>query len=79
MHAHKTKVTISEDHELAVTLPEDFPSGPAEVIVLAESPSQSRVVRLGGVLASGELDEISSGDPVAEALDELRRQRAWST
>ncbi|MFL6202731.1 MAG: hypothetical protein ACJ76J_26480 [Thermoanaerobaculia bacterium] len=37
MHAHKLRVTIPDDHrlKLAVDLPADFPSGPAEVIVLA--------------------------------------------
>ena len=35
MHAHKAKVTVTEDHELAVKLPDDFPAGPAEIIVLA--------------------------------------------
>ena len=42
MHAHKLKVTIPKDHrlKLAVDLPADFPSGPAEVIVLgAASPT----------------------------------------
>lgn len=35
MHAHKLKVTIQEDHRVEVRLPDDFPEGPAEVIVLA--------------------------------------------
>lgn len=36
MHAHKLKVTVREDHRVEVRLPEDFPEGPAEVIVLAQ-------------------------------------------
>lgn len=47
MHAHKTKVTISDDHELAVKLPEDFPSGRAEVIVLAENGDAKTSDRAG--------------------------------
>lgn len=35
MHAHKSKVTIREDHRVEVRLPDDFPEGPAEVIILA--------------------------------------------
>jgi hypothetical protein len=35
VHAHKLKVTIQEDHRVEVRLPDDFPEGPAEVIVLA--------------------------------------------
>lgn len=34
VHAHKLKVTIQEDHRVEVQLPNDFPEGPAEVIVL---------------------------------------------
>ena len=44
MHAHKLKVTIPPDHEVAIRLPDDFPPGPAEVIVLAASkPKESGV------------------------------------
>jgi len=37
MHAHKLQITVPRDHdrEISVRLPDDFPSGPAEVIVLA--------------------------------------------
>lgn len=35
VHAHKLKVTIPEDHRVELRLPDDFPEGPAEVIVLA--------------------------------------------
>lgn len=35
MHAHKLNVTVPADHELAIRLPDDFPPGPAEIIVLA--------------------------------------------
>jgi hypothetical protein len=35
MHAHKLNVTVPADHEIAIRLPDDFPPGPAEIIVLA--------------------------------------------
>jgi hypothetical protein len=35
MRAHKQTVTVAADHEIAIRLPDDFPSGPAEIIVLA--------------------------------------------
>jgi hypothetical protein len=35
MHAHKLMVNVTEDHRIAIHLPEDFPRGPAEVIILA--------------------------------------------
>jgi hypothetical protein len=44
MHAHKLQVTIPQeaDREIAVHLPDDFPAGPAEVIVLAGQQSSER-------------------------------------
>ena len=33
MHAHKTTVTVREDHQVVVRLPDDFPAGEAEVII----------------------------------------------
>jgi hypothetical protein len=35
MHAHKLNVTVPDDHEIVIQLPDDFPPGPAEIIVLA--------------------------------------------
>jgi hypothetical protein len=34
MRAHKQSVTVAADHQIAIRLPDDFPSGPAEIIVL---------------------------------------------
>ena len=34
MQAHKTTVTVREDHQVVVHLPDDFPAGEAEVIVM---------------------------------------------
>jgi hypothetical protein len=42
MHAHKLSVTVPPDHELAIRLPNDFPPGPAEVIVLAAARAGER-------------------------------------
>jgi hypothetical protein len=39
VHAHKSKVTIQEDHRVEVQLPDDFPEGPAEIIVLTSRPA----------------------------------------
>lgn len=35
MHAHKLTVNVPSDHQVEIQLPDDFPAGPAEVIVLA--------------------------------------------
>ncbi len=74
MRAHKVKVTIPINHELAVRLPDDFPAGPAEVIVLAGSADERRTVKLAGVLAP-DVPPPEDADPVADALAELRRER----
>ena len=34
MHAHRTTVTVLADHEVVVRLPDDFPPGEADVIVM---------------------------------------------
>jgi hypothetical protein len=58
MQAHKQKVTVPEDHQLEIRLPEDFPSGPAEIIILA-GPPESRA-----------RDEAQH--PMRDALEALR-------
>lgn len=43
MRAHKQNITVAADHEIAIRLPDDFPSGPAEVIVLAAPTASDRL------------------------------------
>ncbi len=50
MQAHKMKVTVPEDHQLEIRLPRDFPSGPAEIIVLAVPPGEGAQKRDSGKL-----------------------------
>ncbi|MDI1442905.1 hypothetical protein [Polyangium sp. 6x1] len=33
MRAHRQRVQVSGDHRVTVDLPEDFPEGPAEVVI----------------------------------------------
>lgn len=78
MHAYKLNVNVADDHRVAVTLPEDFPPGPAEVIVLAVAavaPKERRLVRMLGSLCSAAPPSVE-GDLVADALAELRDERA---
>ncbi len=51
MYAHKLNVNVERDHRIAIELPDDFPSGPAEVIVLAHAraASQRKASAEGGV------------------------------
>lgn len=40
MREHRTRVRVSETHEIRVVLPSDFPPGDAEVIVLRSEPGE---------------------------------------
>jgi len=74
MRTHKIKVTIPADHQLAVRVPDDFPTGPAEVIIQADSSAEQRIVRLAGVLAP-QVPPPPHGDPIADVLQEFRHER----
>jgi len=43
MRVHKQSVTVAADHAIAIRLPDDFPSGPAEIIVLATPEDSDRL------------------------------------
>ncbi|WP_437291765.1 hypothetical protein [Sorangium sp. So ce406] len=58
-------MNVAEDRHIAFTLPEDFPPGPAEVIVLAAPPTERRRVRVLGSLACA-APPPPEGDPIAE-------------
>ena len=74
MHAHKLHTVVPANHLVAVQLPEDFPAGPVEIIILAASGALPGIVKLGGVLGPPRID--TSEDPIAAALQELRDERA---
>ena len=74
MRTHKIKVTIPADHQLAVRVPDDFPTGPAEVIIHADSSTEQRIVNLAGVLAP-QVPPPPHVDPIADALQEFRHER----
>jgi len=65
MNAHKLRVTIPQDHdrEISVRLPDDFPAGPAEVIVLADARSSLPDV---GQPTAAALAELLAFQPTAE-------------
>lgn len=74
MRTHKIKVTIPVDHQLAVRVPDDFPPGPAELIIQADSSAEQRIVKLAGVLAPL-VPPPPHVDPIADVLQEFRRER----
>jgi hypothetical protein len=51
VRAHKLQVTIEENHRVEVRLPDDFPEGPAEVIVLTKRPAGNTQQRTLAALA----------------------------
>ena len=73
MRAHKLQVQVPLNHRLSLKLPESFPTGPAEVTILTRA-FEPRIFRAGGYLSSQVPPVI--GDPIAEALRELRAERA---
>jgi hypothetical protein len=74
MLTHKIKVTIPADHQLTITVPDDFPEGPAEVIIQADSSAEQQIVKLAGVLTP-QLPVLPPDDPIANVLRELRSER----
>jgi hypothetical protein len=74
MRTHKIKVTIPADHQLAVRLPDDFPEGPAEVIIQTDSFAEQRIVKLAGILAP-QVPPPLHLDPIADVLQEFRNER----
>ena len=74
MHAHKEKITIPADHQLTLRLPDNFPTGPAEVIVLADSSAEKRIVKLAGILALDKPPPMHI-DQIADSLQEFRQER----
>ncbi len=74
MHAHKMKVTITADHQLSFRVPDDFPAGSAEIIILADSSADQQIVKLAGVLAP-DISPPKDIDPISDSLQELRQER----
>jgi len=63
MHAHKTTTTVHADHQVVVRLPDDFPPGEAEVIVLASSRSAQFAPA-----AAAEFDRMLAALPAAPVV-----------
>ncbi len=84
MLARKLKVTIGDDHRVEAQLPEDFPPGPAEVIVLSEQgPAASPEggaprPDLGGALEALEelrsLQRSADEEAALEGFEAFRRE-----
>ena len=78
MRAHKVSVTVPEDHRLEVHLPEEFPAGPAELIVLAateEATTEQNGQRRPMTEVIAELRSIQPTEEEERILDELETFR----
>ena len=79
MKAHKLKVTIPEDHQVEIRLPEDFPAGPAEVIVLASTTGgkedeEARPAMLRSLEKLRALELTPEEERILDEFDEFRQQ-----
>ncbi len=76
MQAHRTRARVTEDHEVRVTLPSDFPAGEAEVIVIAEPPETRPLGATAMTDFNNWLDDTLRRLPPAPSppLDALRRE-----
>ena len=80
MRSHKLKVDVPEDHRVSVCLPEDFPVGPAEIVVRASETRPVDPSRRVPLLTA--LQELRSFRPTEEEgriLDELEGFRRESS
>lgn len=85
MQAHKVKVTIPENHRVELRLPDDFPAGPAEVIVLAarsgnpegnfESAEQARA--LAGLEQLRSVSLTREEEDVLDQFEDFRREHPF--
>lgn len=85
MRAHKLKVTIPEDHQLdiEIRLPQDFPTGPAEVIVMPEPatrtiPDEPRQSLLAVIEDLRSRQRTKEEEEVLEEFDEFQREHPVS-
>ncbi len=66
MQALKLLVDLPDDHQLSVRLPEDLPSGPAEIIVLVPAGKPRECV---------ENNATQANQALLDAIEELRTLR----
>ena len=71
MHAHKTTVTVRENHQVVVRLPDDFPAGEAEVTITPRptvASSHEAVATFDDFLASLPVAPVVSLDSLDRGL-----------
>jgi hypothetical protein len=72
VQAHRMKVTVPEERHLEIRLPQEFPAGPAEIIVLA-GPEEAADQASGDLLAALEtLRSLELTEEEERVLDEFK-------
>ena len=74
MQAHKIQITVPKSHQITFAIPDDFPEGPAEVVILSASSPPKKIVKLSCAL-SPDIPPPLDHDPIADSLNELREER----
>jgi hypothetical protein len=76
------KITVPEDHQLEIRLPRDFPSGPAEIIVLASASDEKTPKRASGELLAAleglrSMERTEEEERVLEDFDRFRQSHPF--
>jgi len=69
MRVDKQNVTVAADHEIAIRLLDDFPSGPAEIIVRATPAASDRSLSTRTLTPHPVLGEIVFHEDPSSPLD----------
>jgi hypothetical protein len=75
VQVYKQQMTIPEDHQLEIRLPQDFPAGPAEVIVLATLPPVDGNRAL--LAALEDLRTMERTEEEERVLEDFERFQLW--
>jgi len=70
MQAVKLKVNITSDHRLDGIVPDDVPSGEAEVVVLYENPEHGNDDQMAQMFSF--LENVQKKDHPRRSLDEIK-------
>lgn len=73
------KADIPTSREVTVVLPQDVPTGPADLVVLVASASAGEHVTLGDLLRSGFVGSWSGRADIKDSVEFARalREKAW--
>jgi len=77
MHAHRQRYTLTDDYELRMAIPRDFPTGTVEVIVLSDEAADANQDWIRAQQARDLnvfFDLLNALPPSGRSIDEIDRQ-----